>query len=190
MNHLSNDELNELIDGRLTNSKKEQVLGHLQQCPLCSSAYRQFVIIDRGARRQPLETTNIMFVENVMRKLIPDASQKQHSRFERILKYCANLFALLIVAFMAYGVYSLGSHFIPGAKPIIPQIVGSSDLSTVRDAIGGWWSSSSALVQKYLTTLAPNGRLPLWVYGLWSIIMIVVIEKIAGKRIRHVSPLR
>ncbi len=190
MNHLSNDELNELIDGRLVNSNKERALGHLQECPSCSSAYRQLTIIDRGVRRQPLETTSTMFVENLMRKIVPYAKHERQSLLEHILKYSANFFALVIVVLMVYGIFSIVNHLMPGEHSIAPQVEELSKLSKVQIEITGWWNSVNTQIHQYMVMLAPQGKLPLWVYALWSIFMIVIVEKVAGKRFRHINQFR
>ncbi len=188
MNHVSSDELNELIDGRLPDSTKARVLGHIEECPSCSSAYRQLLIIDRGARGQIVERTGAAFVDTVMRKITPLMTQQ--SRFERIVRYTANFFALLILAFMVYGIVFLINYFVPADKSPLTGVGSLSNLSVVQNEISNGWSSLITRIGHYLTTILPQGKFPLWVYGFWSIIMVAIIEKIAGKRIRHRIQLR
>jgi anti-sigma factor RsiW len=188
MNHMSSDELNELIDGMLPDSTKARVLGHIEECPSCSSAYRQSLIIDRGARAQIVERTGAAFVDTVMRKITPLMTQQ--SRFERIIKYSANFFALMILAFMIYGIIFLLNYFIPAVKNPLVGVGGLSNLSVVQNEISNGWNSLVTRTGRYLVTVLPQGKIPLWVYGFWSIIMVAIIEKIAGKRLRHRLQLR
>lgn len=190
MNHLSNEELNELIDDRILGSNRELILAHLEQCPLCSSAYHQMVLIDRAARRQPIEMPGASFVESVMKNIVAPKARPQRAGFERILKYCANLFALIVVACLGYGIVSLVNHYLPGTAMGGVNVDQLVNVSTVRNEISGGWNSLHARLHQYLVNLLPQGRLPLWVYALWSIMMVVIIEKIGGKRLRSLSHMR
>jgi hypothetical protein len=188
MNHVSSDEINELIDNRLPQSMKERVLGHLGECPSCSAVYRQLIIIDRGARSQIVDRTGGAFVDTVMRKITPLMTQQ--SRLERIIRYSANFFALMILAFMVYGIIYLVNYFVPAEKSPLAGIGGLSNISVVQNEISSGWNSIITRINQHLTTILPQRNIPLWTYGFWSIIMVVIIEKIAGKRLRHRIQLR
>jgi hypothetical protein len=188
MNHLNNDELNELIDGRLSESKKKMVSAHLEECRACASAYRQFRSIDRGARCQLIEKPSSAFVDTLMRKLDPRIAHE--SRIERVMKYTANFFALLIVACLIYGIVFLVTTFVPGDSSLLTGMKGIPEISTVYTDVLNVWNSFLTNVNRASTSVTPQGKIPLWLYGVWSIIMVAIVEKIAGKRLRQLSHYR
>jgi hypothetical protein len=188
MNHVSSDAINELIDNRLPQSMKERVLGHIAECSSCSAVYRQLLIIDRGARNQIVDRTGMEFVDTIMRKITPLMTHQ--SRLERIIKYSANIFALMLLTSMVYGLIFLFNNYMPAESSRLTGIDGLSNLSVMQNEISSGWNSIVIKTGQYLVTILPKGKVPLWMYGFWSVIMAGVIEKIAGKRFRNRIQLR
>jgi len=188
MNHVSIDELNELIDGRLPESRRESLRTHLEECSVCASTYRQYRIIDRGARNQTIEKTSAVFVDRLMKKIVPGIADE--SRIERVIKYSANFFAVIVVAFLIYGIVFLVTRFAPGDSSLLAGMKAIPELSAIYDGISNGWNSLITTINRPVTSINPQGKFPLWLYGIWSMIIVAIIDKVSGKRLRRISQIR
>lgn len=185
MIHPRSEELNELIDGRLNDREKESLLRHFQECRSCASAYRLLLRIDDAARSQPVESTGPKFVDQLMSTVV-GLSSPAHPKFERLLKFGANIFALLVVAGLIYTAYSLAGRYGAGGSSGGREMQGVLEISMLMNRAGDVWRDAAAQLTQFVVGKSGAEKLPIWIFAVWAIIFVVVLEKIFGKRLRRV----
>jgi anti-sigma factor RsiW len=92
--HVTTDQLNLLIDGRLPESEAYLMSNHLASCDMCRSLHARLRDVDRALRGLPLETTSAEFTGRVMGLIL---TRRRSPVLFRILENVAYVFGLLIV---------------------------------------------------------------------------------------------
>ncbi len=182
MKHPTNHELNELVDGTIDRRAGERVRAHLKGCPSCTRSYRLLMLVDQGAKRQAVETVGPDFVGALMQKIASSPSPKIRPWFERVLKIGSNLVALLVVIGLAYGVIWLASVYLPKDSPAMQQV---NEISVMREQIDGWWSGMAVKIAGFLRTQGLGKNASIWIFVPWTIILIVILDRLIGKRFRQ-----
>ncbi len=185
MTHPTGEQLNELIDGRLDETAEVQVSDHLKQCRSCSASYRMLKLIDAGIRRQTVERPGAQFVDALMNKALSPAPASPHPKTNRLLKFGANILALLLVAGMAYGIFGLASLYLPKDSAAVKQI---GEFAGVQSEAAGWWNHAWGNVRSLISSAAPDRGLPLWLPGIWSVVLVFLVDRLIAKRFRRPAP--
>lgn len=158
MNHLTQEELHNHLDGELASD----IELHLRACASCQSKLKALQAIDRSLRSMPLEHAGPGFTERVMQELRVSASP---SFGWTVLRNLAPLLALAIVVTVTLVVLNLAGVFDTGefrqtgvvAKGVYDKVGGS--MTTGIQAFNSW-------ISKYFSFAFANNT-----YGLTSFVL-------------------
>jgi len=92
--HISDDLIQELIDGSLGAEDLGRVREHLENCAVCNAVHKSLLRFDNTMRRLPLERPGPAFTANVMAQLDPGLGLVRALRF---LEIVPNILGLSIV---------------------------------------------------------------------------------------------
>ncbi len=185
MTHPTGEQLNELLDGRLDETAGAHVLEHLKECRSCSASYSMLKLVDAGIRRQTVERPGAQFVDALMTMALSPSPALPHPKTNRLLKFGANILALLLVAGMVYGIFGLASLYLPKDSAAVKQI---GELAGVQGEAAGWWNHVWGDMRSLVTSVAPDRSLPLWIPGIWSVLVVFFVDRLIAKRFRRPAP--
>ena len=170
MNHLTSQQVQEIIDGTVTNEMEL----HLRTCSICQSNVSAFRKLDRTLRSMAPENASTNFTERVMRQAgLPELAERRRAGIEQsssfawmLLKNLAPLIALTLVVGIALAALKIAGAFQDtglaqsvSATQTVSHQLGSS-VDTGIQALNGW-------VAKYFSfAFAKN------TYGLTAFILI------------------
>ena len=134
MKHLTNDELNRLVDNELSIQEKIVVEQHLLQCSFCSDELKSFkslnsLLLEQHEEKAPEGIENLI-MKKIAKKMRSDKSQKTFFRF------IVSLFSLGIAAIIGFVGYR--------ASKTIFQV-------SVNSEIAEWFNQTSAQMKAIIS---------------------------------------
>ncbi len=144
--HVTNEQLQMTLDGRLSEAERGEILRHVQQCAVCTAAYRGLRQLDEGLRELPVTATSAGFTRKLMGEILPSGHLSLAFRIVENLAYLfAALFVLGIIAvvFIATGV-------VDTAQVSQSEGVVSSYVTATGDWLGQTMQTGTAWLQRYL----------------------------------------
>ena len=147
-NHLTSNELQEYLDGRMATGSAAEIRAHLQTCPECRRAHASLEILDRGLHAIPLEETGPAFTATVIRRLGLSGGTSPSGR---VLERFAYAFGLVMVLAILTSVF-LWTGIIPsGGQPVNTEVGHALDQGTAwinasLSLFSGWLSHLSAVL--------------------------------------------
>lgn len=94
MNHLTANEVLQVIDGSMTNGEKTRILVHLESCPRCRKEVEFSRNLERAARSAPLSKPSRDFTARVMGRVVPQSKQSIATWF---INNLASILAMALV---------------------------------------------------------------------------------------------
>jgi anti-sigma factor RsiW len=133
MKHLTNDELNRLVDNELSQQEKIVVEQHLSECSFCSDELKSFKSLNSLLLEQNVEEApngiEYLIMKKIARKMRSDKSQKTFFRF------IVSLFSLGITAIIGFVGYR--------ASKTIFQV-------SVNSEMAQWFNQTSAQIKSII----------------------------------------
>ena len=133
MKHLTNDELNRLVDNELSQQEKIVVEQHLAECSFCSGELKSFkslnLLLSEQYEEKAPEGIENLIMKKIAKKLRSDKSQKTFFRF------IVSLFSLGIAAILGFVGYR--------ASKTIFQV-------SVNSEMAQWFNQTSAQMKSII----------------------------------------
>jgi hypothetical protein len=95
--HLNDDQILEFLDGNLPAPKKASIEEHLENCPVCREALKQYQHLYDGLSREEGFVLSKGFARSVVSRIETAAQEKPHINF-------ANVFWVILGIFIGVGV--------------------------------------------------------------------------------------
>jgi hypothetical protein len=177
--HYSDAELQELLDGRSPAALAEQVRAHIDDCPVCSRAYRSLQALDTTLRRVPLEETGPAFTATVMTRLHIVPSGRESGKIFELFAFAVGM--LLVLAVMTAAFYWSG--LIPAAAGQESDPALRSLVSTGEEILGGGGKMLSGILSPVAASLSKLGALHVGLLAMGIVAVLALIDLVVGKRI-------
>jgi anti-sigma factor RsiW len=145
--HVTSDELQEYLDGRMDTGNAAEVRAHLQACQDCRRAHASMEVLDRDLHAIPLEETGPAFTATVIRRLNLAGASSPSGRLLERFAYAFGLvivLAILTTVFLWTGVIPSGGQ---AANPAFEETLnrGTAWLNESLTQASGWLSRLSAV---------------------------------------------
>lgn len=176
--HCSSDQLNALIDLRLSSEEEESVRAHLRTCALCSRAHSELMRFDASLKKVPLEYTRPGFTQSVL-ALLP--SRRTSPLAFRVLEKFAYVLALMVV---------MGAMVIAF---VLSGVIDTEQISQTRGVVSGVSSAASGIVASGLNAfgawlisffpfLLGKGSLNVAIFGFGVAGLLAAVDRLVEKR--------
>jgi hypothetical protein len=116
MNHLTGDEVLQVIDGSMLNGEKTRILAHLETCPRCRREVEFSRNLERAARSAPLSKPSRDFTARVMGRVAP---QPRRSVATWFINNLANILAMALVLTVVWYAVTMKKDTSPYAGPTV-----------------------------------------------------------------------
>ncbi len=176
--HLTNEQLQSVIDGMLPRDEATSVTAHLGICQRCRNASAALQRLDATLKNLPATDLGADFTRNVLTRL--DIVQKSSVLF-RVVENLSYVFGMMLVLGVMLAVF------------VLTGVIDSSQVSNTQtwlnnagSAVGETTSHVVALfaaaLQSYLPFIFGNGNLKIAVMGTAAVGMLVVLDKFLKRR--------
>lgn len=177
--HLTNGQLQSLVDGMLPSSEAAAVTAHLRICSRCRNASAGLQRLDTTLRNLPTAKLGSDFTRNVLTRL--DIVPKSPVLF-RVVENFAYVFGMMLVLGVMLAVF------------VLTGVVDSSQVSdtqtwlnNVGDGVGEYTSHFvgmfSSLLQSYLPFIFGNGNFKIAIMGTIAVGMLMVLDRFLKRKI-------
>lgn len=186
MNHLSNNELQSLIDGAIMNGERSRLMAHLEECDRCRREIEFHRSVTRVARALPPVKPSPHFTERVMTRIAP---REQPAWLRWTLNNLGNIFGMIFVL----GV--LG-YFLTTPKLFTFQTSNEpSKLTEALQTYNGLYENAKTFIAGQAEKLKGNptgvsaatdetGKIPVMVVS--SLLLLVLLDRFVFQRISRV----
>ncbi len=179
--HPTSEELLQYLDASLPAAERTSVGTHLSECDSCARAAAEMERIGREVRRLPLEKTSPGFTASVLQEIGLGTSRRRQSR---VLETAAAMAAMVMVAGLL-----LATFFVTGVLKENPDAGTQTAVDTILksggDALARGMSAVGTAVTPYCSFLFGKGVLGVSVAALAVLILLAIVDWIAGRRLIH-----
>jgi anti-sigma factor RsiW len=179
--HVTSDQLQEYIDGRMTAEMAGRVGQHFGVCEKCRSAHALMRGIDIALRHQQLEQVSAGFTHTLMAKInLSEKPSLVFSFFEKIpyLLGLAVVLAVMVTVFVVTGVMQWGEVSGTGDST-------SQALTAIGSGMNHAFASLSVLLSEYFPFLFGNKALAVVVFVMIGLGFLAVADRIYSGRLTH-----
>lgn len=135
--HPHASEIQELIDGRLDQSRERELSAHFDVCPQCRRVRDGLLSLDAGLRQLPLEHTSPAFTATLMNRLNLARAAKSQTRMFEFFAFAFGLLVVLAVVASAFLMAGGTESMLDPATQEIAAGAGKAVESAIK-AIGEW----------------------------------------------------
>lgn len=144
--HCTSEQLQMLLDERVADSDRQEILAHLRGCGACTARFESLRKLDGGLRRLPMESAGSELTGKVMAGIIPGG--RLPIAF-RLVEHLAYIFAVLIVTGIILAVF-IATGVIDSGQVSEGQTVASTYFSATGDWLMEGLRNASVWLQHYL----------------------------------------
>ena len=116
MNHLTENEVLQVVDGSMLNGEKTRILVHLESCPRCRKEVEFSRNLERAARSAPLSKPSREFTARVMGRIAPQLKPSIGTWF---INNLANILAMTLVLTVVWYAVTLKKADGPATGPTV-----------------------------------------------------------------------
>lgn len=176
--HRTSEQLQMLLDGRVTEAERKETSRHLQECSRCMAAYHRMEQLHQGLQKLPVATTGAAFTSGVMEKILPSA---RLSLAFRIVENLAYLFAVLIVTGIVAVVF-VATGVIDSAQ----VSEGQGLMSAYASATGTWFSEAlrggAVWLERYLPVRSGAN---IMLAGAGILAALALLDRVVQRKLAH-----
>lgn len=177
--HYSLEQLNALLDGRMSGPEVQDIHMHMETCRECHTAFENLERVHLAIQALPVLTTRPGFTRSVMDKVLAPPAP---SFTFRLLEKVSYLFGLLIVlgimvaAFVVTGVFE---------KSELSQTktVATSMADQLGDGMAASISGFASWLVQHLPFAFGKGSLGMAFFAVAVLVMLALVDRVVGKRV-------
>ena len=179
MNHLTANEVLQVVDGTVMNGERTRILVHLETCPRCRREVEFSKKMERAVRSAPLSKPSREFTSRVMGKIAP---QTKKSIGALLIDNLANVLAMALVLTIVWYAVSVKSESGPAKGPTVVSnalSVYSEYYSKVREFLA---ADRVKAIQRPVSDQSSETN-KIVMFTLISIVILVAVDKIVLRRV-------
>jgi anti-sigma factor RsiW len=176
--HVDNERLQLLLDGRLGTNERVTIDLHLQNCSSCRQAFHNLSALDASLKVLPVERASVEITRAVMTKISISPGEPF---LYRVVEHLAYVFGMILVlgimlaAFLVTGVLNK-------TRLVETHSTAQNVGRILSDQVDGVAGGLTSFMQTYMPFVFGNGNMKIAVMSALAISLLVVFDRVLHRR--------